>query len=107
MSISAINPQAAQQAAFASPVAPRVQKPSGDPRVGKACEEFEAVLWRQMVEKALTPMLEESGAGADPTGTVNYLISDAIAGSVSKGSRGLASVLQLQLSGNHPTSPKP
>ena len=102
MDISSITPQAgllvkphtgAMQAATAQKARPDGQ----DAKIADSCKQFEAVLWRQMLEKALSPMLNSSDAGADKTGTYNYFLTNTIAEEVSKSSNGISSVLYAQL----------
>lgn len=73
-------------------------RPDGqDAKIADSCKQFEAVLWRQMLEKALAPMLHSSDAGADKTGTYNYFLTNTIAEEVSESSNGISSVLYAQL----------
>jgi Rod binding domain-containing protein len=99
MEISSLTPHApslidpglgALQAAAANPN-------SKDAKIAESCKQFEAVLWRQMLEKALAPMLHTPDGGADKTGTYNYFLTSTIADEVSNSSSGIASVLQAQL----------
>lgn len=77
-----------------------------DAKIADSCEQFEAVLWRQMLEKALAPMLHSSDCGADKTGTYNYFLTNTISEEVSKGSNGISSVLYAQLINKNPTTSK-
>ena len=75
--------------------------------LAESCRQFEAILWRQVVDKAMTPMLSQSeGAqGADKTGVYNYFVSDHLAQAVAGAPRSFAQILEQQLTprarGNH------
>lgn len=77
-----------------------------DAKIADSCDQFEAVLWRQMLEKALAPMLSSSDCGADKTGTYNYFLTNTIAEEVSQSSNGISSVLYAQLINKKPTTSK-
>lgn len=77
-----------------------------DAKIADSCKQFEAVLWRQMLEKALSPMLHSSDCGADKTGTYNYFLTNTIAEEVSQSSHGISSVLYAQLLSKNPTTSK-
>lgn len=99
MEISTIAPNAAQ---FVEPQVGALQAAAKNPnsedaKIADSCKQFEAILWRQMLEKALAPMLHSAEGGADQTGTYNYFIANTIAEEVSNGSSGFSSVLQAQL----------
>jgi Rod binding domain-containing protein len=82
-------------------------RPDGkDAKIADSCEQFEAVLWRQMLEKALAPMLHSSDCGADKTGTYNYFLTNTIADEVSQSSNGISSVLYAQLINKNPSTSK-
>jgi Rod binding domain-containing protein len=82
-------------------------RPDGkDAKIADSCKQFEAILWRQMLEKALQPMLQQTEAGGDKTGTYNYFLTNTISEKVSEGSNGISSVLYSQLSSKTPKSPK-
>ncbi len=78
---------------------------SQDAKIADSCKQFEAILWRQMLEKALAPMLHTPEGGADKTGTYNYFITNTIAEEVSGGNSGISSSLYAQLlNKNQPAS---
>jgi len=107
MEISTIAPNAAQ---FVEPQVGALQAAAKNPnsedaKIADSCKQFEAILWRQMLEKALAPMLHTSEGGADKTGTYNYFITNTIAEEVSGGNSGISSSLYAQLlNKNQPTS---
>ena len=111
MEISSITPQAGL---FLNPdlgamgaVGAQNARPNGkDAKIADSCEQFEAVLWRQMLEKALAPMLHSSESGADKTGTYNYFLTNTIAEEVSQSSNGISSVLYAQLVNKNQTTSK-
>ena len=110
MDISAISPQAAL------PVNPDLggmaaagknSRPDGkDAKIADSCKQFEAILWRQMLEKALEPMLHSTESGGDKTGTYNYFMTNTISEEISKGSNGISSVLYAQLISKTPKTSK-
>jgi Rod binding domain-containing protein len=68
-----------------------------DAKIADSCKQFEAMLWRQMLDKALQPLLHSTENGADKTGTYNYFITNTISEAVSGGPTGISSMLQAQL----------
>ena len=76
-----------------------------DAKIADSCKQFEAILWRQMLEKALEPMLHSTESSGDKTGTYNYFLTNTISEKVSEGSNGISSVLYAQLAGKTPKSP--
>jgi Rod binding domain-containing protein len=68
-----------------------------DAKIADSCKQFESILWRSMLEKALQPMINNDQAGADKTGTYNYFLTNTISESVSGGANGISSLLQAQL----------
>jgi Rod binding domain-containing protein len=68
-----------------------------DAKIADSCKQFESILWRSMLEKALQPMMNQETPGADKTGTYNYFLSNTISESVSGGPNGISSLLQAQL----------
>jgi Rod binding domain-containing protein len=68
-----------------------------DAKIADSCKQFESMLWRSMLEKALQPMMNQDTPGADKTGTYNYFLSNTISESVSGGANGISSLLQAQL----------
>jgi Rod binding domain-containing protein len=106
MEISSITPQAGllmNPDLGAMAAAGKNSRPDGkDAKIADSCKEFEAVLWRQMLEKALSPMLHSTEGGGDKTGTYNYFLTNTIADEVSQGSNGISSVLYAQLVSKNP-----
>lgn len=99
MEISPLTPSAST---FVEPQLGSLQAAVGNPncqdaKIAESCQQFEAILWRQLLEKALAPMLHSPEGGADKTGTYNYFLTNTIAEEVSSGSSGISSVLQAQL----------
>ena len=107
MEISSITPNSAS---FQDPQIAALQSAARNPnsqdaKIADSCKQFEAILWRQMLEKALAPMLHTPEGGADKTGTYNYFITNTIAEEVSGGNSGISSSLYAQLlNKNQPTS---
>jgi hypothetical protein len=73
-------------------------------KIAESCREFEGVLWRQILEKSLQPLLAQPSADADKTGTYGYFVSNTIAETVSGGPQSFASMLEAQLAPRKPTS---
>jgi hypothetical protein len=82
-----------------SPTQPLAQSSSAaeEKKIASSCREFEGVLWRQILEKSLQSMLSQPEGGADKTGTYGYMISDALAHSISGGPHSFAAMLETQL----------
>lgn len=93
MEISALTPQI--QAGL-TPANGKISSPE-DAKIADSCKQFESILWRSMLEKALQPMMSQDTPGADKTGTYNYFLSNSISESVSGGPNGISSLLQAQL----------
>jgi Rod binding domain-containing protein len=93
MEISALTPQI--QAGL-TPANGKISSPE-DAKIADSCKQFESILWRSMLEKALQPMMNQDAPGADKTGTYNYFLSNSISESVSGGPNGISSLLQAQL----------
>ena len=100
MEISAITPHAANlvDPQIGALQAASKKNPNGqDAKIADSCKQFESILWRNMLEKALQPMMNQETPGADKTGTYNYFLSNTISESVSGGANGISSLLQAQL----------
>lgn len=93
MEISALTPQIQ---AVLTPANGKISSPE-DAKIADSCKQFESILWRSMLEKALQPMMNQETPGADKTGTYNYFLSNSISESVSGGPNGISSLLQAQL----------
>ena len=93
MEISALTPQIQTGLTSANG---KISSPE-DAKIADSCKQFESILWRSMLEKALQPMMNQDAPGADKTGTYNYFLSNSISESVSGGPNGISSLLQAQL----------
>ena len=93
MEISALSPQIQTEL---TPANGKISSPE-DAKIADSCKQFESILWRSMLEKALQPMMNQDAPGADKTGTYNYFLSNSISESVSGGPNGISSLLQAQL----------
>jgi len=93
MEISALTPKIQNGLA---PANGKISLPE-DAKIADSCKQFESILWRSMLEKALQPMMNQETPGADKTGTYNYFLSNTISESVSGGPNGISSLLQAQL----------
>jgi len=102
-----------QQLAQMSQPLPAVD-PSGktggaaSPEFKAATEQFEAVFLRQFLGQALKPLLHDTpGSQASGSGIYQYMLTDAIANSISEsGQFGFSSLLQMQLA-EHPSAASP
>ena len=104
MDISAITPQIsplAQQDATLSKTAPGKNASKEDAKIADSCKQFEAIMWRQMLDKALEPMLQGATGNADKSGMYNFFLTNTISESISGGKNGIASVLQAQMIKHH------
>ena len=100
MNISAISPQIsplALQDASLSKTGLGKNASKEDAKIADSCKQFEAIMWRQMLDKALEPMLQGATENADKSGMYNFFITNTISESISGGRNGIASVLQAQM----------
>ena len=70
-----------------------------DAKLGKACDQFEGMLVRQILQDGMKPLLAKPpGSGATGAGMYDYMISDALAnGLAGKNGMGISHLLQTQL----------
>jgi Rod binding domain-containing protein len=75
-----------------------VQLPK-DPELGKACDQFEGMLVRQILQEGLKPLLAQPpGSGAAGAGMYDYMLTDTLANSVTgKNAMGISHLFQTQL----------
>ena len=66
-------------------------------KIAESCKQFESMLWRQLLDKAMQPLLHSPAYNTDKTGTYNYFLTNTISESVSGAPSGLSSLLQAQL----------
>jgi hypothetical protein len=100
MEISSIAPQAptGYDAAAKALQATHGKKSSAeDAKIADSCKQFEAIMWRQMLEKALEPMLQKPEEGGDKTGAYNFFLTNTVSEAVSGGPNGISTLLQAQL----------
>lgn len=94
-------PRASQQAA-ASPPAVKPAPPDATAKLKESCRQFEAVLWRSVLEKSRSSESDgQEGGGlesCDKTGTYQYFVNDTIANSVSGLPSSFSSILFASLS---------
>jgi len=110
MNIQAVNPLArALQPEPESLVAAKAKKPDPEAKLEESCRQFEAVLWRSVLEKSTSAQSgseSEASEGSDKTGTYQYFINDTIANSVSGLPSSFSSILFAALSPHLPQEPK-
>ena len=75
--------------------------PSADEqKVADSCRQFEAVLWRQLLDGAMQPLLAKPpGAAGGGNGVYQFFFSNTLAESVSGRPDGFSSLLQAQIAG--------
>ena len=73
-------------------------------RLAAATHEFEAVLLRQYLSEAMKPVTQGGDSFGGSNGIYGYMITDALAGGLSKsGVFGFSNLMQAQLSGSQHT----
>jgi Rod binding domain-containing protein len=76
-----------------------------DGKLGKACDQFEGMLVRQILSEGLKPMLAKPpGSGAAGAGTYDYMLTDALANGIAGKGMGVSHLLQTQLAPHTPHS---
>jgi len=80
------------------------QLPKGE-KLGKACDQFEGILVRQILSEGLKPMLAKPpGSGATGGGLYDYMLTDTLANGIAgKNSMGISHLLQTQLAPHKPS----
>lgn len=83
-----------------------LKKPCQDEQLRESCRQFEAVLWRTVLENTKNTSLADEDQNSDPTGTYQYFFNDSVANAVSGSSGSFANALYHQLSRHlQPTEP--
>lgn len=101
--LASINPASQAQEALQDAALGKIA--TGDPaKIADSCEQFEAMLWRQLLEKSLQPLLHSPESNADKTGTYGFFMANTLAESVTGTPAGISSLLQAQLLQNPTTS---
>jgi Rod binding domain-containing protein len=77
-----------------------------DQELRKACDQFEGMLVRQILQEGLKPLLAKPpGSGAAGAGIYDYMLTDTLAnGLAGKNAMGISHLLQTQLG---PQTPAP
>ncbi len=86
-------PQTTPTAAELAPQLPKNQE------LGKACDQFEGMLVRQILQEGLKPLLAKPpGSGAAGAGIYDYMLTDTLAnGLAGENAMGISHLLQTQL----------
>ena len=110
MEISAAIPVArASQQAAASLLASKPAPPDANAKLKESCRQFEAVLWRSVLEKSRSSQSDGEEAGGlesgDKTGTYQYFVNNNLANAVTGLPSSFSSVLYSQLSSHLKTGP--
>jgi hypothetical protein len=75
-------------------------------KLKESCTQFEAVLWRSVLEKSGSAMLGgEDASSSDKTGTYQYFLNNTLANAVSGLPSSFSSILFSQLSCHLKTGP--
>ncbi|MEI6035185.1 MAG: hypothetical protein WCS65_13020 [Verrucomicrobiae bacterium] len=100
MNVLATSPLRAQQLDPAASQ-PASKKATAESKLKESCRQFEAVLWRSVLDKANSAQADRESAGgeaSDKAGTYQYFINDTLANSVSGLPSSFSSVLFASLS---------
>gem|GEM_PF-5609376 len=76
-------------------LAAKGRKAVEDAKLKESCRQFEAVLWRDVLGRAMG----ETQGEADKTGTYNYMVGSTLADAVSGSKGGFSNILHAQLAG--------
>jgi len=105
MNISGISAQYAS-APMTDALSTNRSKPSTEAgKLKESCRQFEAILWRDVLDKATTPMQGSGIEDSDKTGTYKYFMTNTLADAVSGGNASFSNRLYAQLSKNLPKNP--
>lgn len=79
--------------------AERMPQPGKKAGLGKACDQFESMLVRQILENGMKPLLAKPlGTGTAGSGMYDYMVTDTLANSFAgKHGMGISHMLQAQL----------
>jgi Rod binding domain-containing protein len=83
--------------------------PAKDEKLGKACDQFEGMFLRQILNDGMKPMLAKPlGSGESGNDVYSYMTTDAMANDISgKSPLGISNLLQAQLAPKtHHPAPK-
>ena len=87
---------------------PSVAKPTPEQaKLHESCKQFEAIIWRSVLEKSNASMLGGEDSSCDKTGTYQYFINNSLANSVSTLPSSFSSILYSQLSSHLPNGSAP
>jgi len=107
MHIQAINPLARLSQPEPAGLPVGKAKQDAEAKLKESCRQFEAVLWRSVLEKSNSSQSgSEASPGGDKTGTYQYFINDTLANSVSGLPSSFSSVLFAALAPHLPQEPK-
>jgi Rod binding domain-containing protein len=79
---------------------------SQEGKLGKACDQFEGMLVRQIMSEGMKPLLAKPlGGSGEGGGVYDYMVTDTLANSVAgKNGMGISHLLQAQLSPHKPST---
>lgn len=77
-----------------------------DAKLKESCRQFEAVLWRDVLDKAMSPSFGGEQSTSDATGTYKYFMNSTLADAVSGVKGGFSNILHAQLANQANKQPK-
>lgn len=84
---------------------------SQDAELLQSCQQFEAILWRSILENTQKPLLASDSNSQEPPPAINFFLNDAISNAVASSPNGLAAHLYRQLAqqlhSTQPSQPSP
>jgi hypothetical protein len=83
--------------AYPTPVDLAQPKAGDQQKLAECCRQFEAVLWRQLLEKSNASGVTGAKSAGDPAGVYQYMLSDTISQAVAGGPKSFAKILEAQL----------
>ena len=90
----------------AQPTSPAKPTPE-QAKLHESCKQFEAIIWRSVLEKSGASMMGGEDSACDKTGTYQYFVNNSLANSVSGLPSSFSSILYSQLSSHLTSGPAP
>ena len=76
-------------------------------KLHESCKQFEAIIWRSVLEKSGQSMVGGEDSSCDKTGTYQYFVNNSLANAVSGLPSSFSSILYSQLASHISTGPTP
>ena len=102
---AAISAARVQPLPAASPTAGGAKAAAEDAKLKESCKQFEAIIWRSVLEKSSASMMGGEDSNCDKTGTYQYFVNNNLANAVTGLPSSFSSVLYSQLSSHLKTGP--